>query len=114
MLGMDDHARWEHLVKLPKEFIEDEIIPFYGGEARHYYSQFWNRIYRLTGKLLMNRPVLKYKREEQASEKCFRSIAWSNVFKVGALKSEGVTRRRSSSIFRRKRTRRKGIPSKKR
>jgi hypothetical protein len=89
MLGMDDHARWEHLVKLPKEFIEDEIIPFYGGEARHYYSQFWNRIYRLTGKLLMNRPVLKYKREEQASEKCFRSIAWSNVFKVGALKSDG-------------------------
>jgi hypothetical protein len=89
VLDMDDHALWEHLVELPKEFMKDEIIPFYGGEKGHYYAQFWNRIYRLSGKLLMNRPVLKYKREEQVSQKCFQSIAWSNVFKVGALKSEG-------------------------
>jgi hypothetical protein len=28
VLCMDDHARWEHLVELPKEFIEGKIIPF--------------------------------------------------------------------------------------
>ena len=42
------------------------------------------------------------------SEACFKSIAWSNVFKVGALKSEGgnnqgeepVTRKRVSEGIR--------------
>jgi hypothetical protein len=89
VLDMDDHDLWKCLVKLPKEFIEGEIIPFYGGEAGHYYAQFWNRIYRLSGKLLVDHPVKDYERERRRSEKCFQSIAWSNVFKVGALKSEG-------------------------
>lgn len=86
VLGRDDLC--EYLAELPKRFIEDEIIPFYGGGSGHYHSQFWNRIYRLTGNLLLDRPVSKYKREQQASERCFRSIAWSNVFKVGATKTE--------------------------
>src|SRR5215208_2597957 len=38
VLGMDDHDLWEHLVELPREFIEGEIIPFYGGEAGHYHG----------------------------------------------------------------------------
>jgi hypothetical protein len=33
VLDMDDHDRWKYLVKLPKEFIEGEVIPFYGGGA---------------------------------------------------------------------------------
>jgi hypothetical protein len=82
---------WEHLSKLSEEFIEGQIIPFYGGKKGHYHSNFWNRIYRLTGQCLYGYSASKseYKREQQRSEKCFRSIAWSNVFKVGALKSEG-------------------------
>jgi hypothetical protein len=89
VLGRDD--LWEHLSKLSEEFIEGQIIPFYGGEKGLYHSQFWNRIYRLTGQCLYGYSASKseYKRERQRSEKCFRSIAWSNVFKVGALKSEG-------------------------
>jgi hypothetical protein len=86
---MADHDLWKHLVELPKEFIEGEIIPFYGGEAGHYHGPFWRRIYQLSGKLLMDHPVEDYERERRRSEECFRSIAWSNVFKVGALKSEG-------------------------
>jgi hypothetical protein len=89
VLGMDDHDLWEHLVELPREFIEGEIIPFYGGEAGHYHGPFWRRIYQLSGKLLVDHPVADYKRERGRSEECFQSIAWSNVFKVGALKSEG-------------------------
>jgi hypothetical protein len=34
VLDMDDHDLWKHLVELPKEFIEGEIIPYYGGEKR--------------------------------------------------------------------------------
>lgn len=86
VLGKND--LYEYIAKLPKKFIEEEIIPFYGGEKGHYHSQFWNRIYRLTGNLLLDCPVSEYKRERQVSEKCFRSIAWSNVFKVGATKAE--------------------------
>jgi hypothetical protein len=37
----------------------------------------------------VDHPVKDYERERRRSEKCFQSIAWSNVFKVGALKSEG-------------------------
>jgi hypothetical protein len=62
---------WDHLSKLPKKFIEGQIIPFYGGEKGLYHSQFWNRIYRLAGNFLCDRPVLCYKRERQRSEKCF-------------------------------------------
>ncbi len=89
VLGRDD--LWDHLSKLSEEFIEGQIIPFYGGEKGLYHSQFWNRIYRLTGQCLYGYSASKseYKRERQRSEECFRSIAWSNVFKVGALKSEG-------------------------
>jgi hypothetical protein len=90
VLGRDD--LWDHLSKLSEEFIEDEIIPFYGGKKGHYHSNFWNRIYRLIGQCLYGYQVLesgKYERDRRRSEKCFRSIAWSNVFKVGALKSEG-------------------------
>jgi hypothetical protein len=92
VLGKDYHILLDHLSKLSEEFIEDEIIPFYGGEKGHYHSNFWNRIYRLTGQCLCGYQVLesgKYERDRRRSEKCFRSIAWSNVFKVGALKSEG-------------------------
>jgi hypothetical protein len=78
---------WEYLAKLPKEFMEGQIIPFYGGERGLYHSNFWNRIFRLTGWCLYGYQV--YEREQRRSEECFRSIAWSNVFKVGALKSEG-------------------------
>jgi hypothetical protein len=89
VLDMDDQVLWKHLVELPKEFIEREIIPFYGGENGHYNGPFWRRIYQLSGKLLMDHPVADYQRERRRSEECFRSMAWSNVFKVGALKSEG-------------------------
>jgi hypothetical protein len=89
VLDMDEHARWEHLVELPKEFIEGEIIPYYGGEKRGPVRSFWRRIYQLSGKLLVDHPVADYKRDRRRSEEVFRSIAWSNVFKVGALKSEG-------------------------
>jgi hypothetical protein len=84
---MDDHVLLDHLSKLSEEFIEGQIIPFYGGKKRLYHSNFWNRIFRLTGRCLYG--YEKYKRELLRSEKCFRSLAWSNVFKVGALKSEG-------------------------
>src|SRR5215213_1069696 len=88
VLDEDDHALWEHLVELPKEFIEGEIIPYCGGEEGHYGSRFWIRIYQLAGKLLLDRPISN-ERDLQVSETCFKSIAWSNIFKVGALKSEG-------------------------
>jgi hypothetical protein len=42
---MDDHDRWKYLVELPKEFIEGEIIPYYGGEKRGPARAFWRRIY---------------------------------------------------------------------
>jgi hypothetical protein len=91
VLGRADHIRWKDLSRLSEEFIEGEIIPFYGGEKGHYHSNFWNRIYRLTGHCLYGYSVSaeEYERERQRSVKCFRSIAWSNLFKVGALKSEG-------------------------
>jgi hypothetical protein len=90
VLDKDDHDRWKYLVELPEEFIEGEIIPYYGGAPGHYYNgPFWRRIYQLSGKLLMGHPVADYKPELRRSEECFWSIAWSNVFKVGALKSEG-------------------------
>ena len=60
VLDMDDHDRWKYLVKLPKEFIEGEIIPFYGGEKGPYIRPnrpFWRRIYQLAGKCLLDRPV---------------------------------------------------------
>jgi hypothetical protein len=88
VLGRDD--LWDHLSKLSEEFIEGQIIPFYGGEKGLYHSQFWNRIYRLTGQYMCGEEFSasgEYERERQRSEKRFRSIAWSNVFKVGALKS---------------------------
>jgi hypothetical protein len=86
----DRNDLWEHLSKLPKKFIEGQIIPFYGGKKGLYHSQFWNRIYRLTGQYMCGEEFSasgEYEREPQRSEKRFRSIAWSNVFKVGALKS---------------------------
>ena len=85
VLGRDD--LWDHVSKLSEEFIEGQIIPFYGGEKGLYHSNFWNRIFRLTGWCLYG--YQEYERERRRSEECFRSIAWSNVFKVGALKSEG-------------------------
>jgi len=36
VLGRDD--LWEYLSKLSEAFLEDEIIPFYGGEKGHYHS----------------------------------------------------------------------------
>jgi hypothetical protein len=30
VLDKDDHDRWKYLVELPEEFIEGEIIPYYG------------------------------------------------------------------------------------
>jgi hypothetical protein len=71
---MDDHVLMDHLSKLSDKFIEDEIIPFYGGKKGHYHSNFWNRIYRLTGQCLYGYQVLesgKYERDRQRSEKCF-------------------------------------------
>jgi hypothetical protein len=97
VLGRED--LYEYLATLPTRFMEKEIIPFYGGESGRYHSQFWNRIYRLAGNLLLNRPVSEYRREPETSEECFRSIAWSNVFKVGATKAKGGNpRRRLASI----------------
>jgi hypothetical protein len=87
VLDIDDHVPLHHLSKLSEEFIEGQIIPFYGGEKGLYHSNFWNRIFRLAGRCLYG--YQKYERERRRSEECFRSIAWSNVFKVGALKSEG-------------------------
>jgi hypothetical protein len=87
VLGRDD--LWEHLAYLPQEFIEGTIIPHYGAQRTERLRAFWRRIYQLSGKLLMDHPVADYKRERRRSEEVFRSIAWSNVFKVGALKSEG-------------------------
>jgi hypothetical protein len=89
VLDKDDHDLWKYLVGLSEEFIEGEVIPYYGGEKRGPARAFWRRIYQLSGKLLMDHAVADYKRERRRSEECFRSIAWSNVFKVGALKSEG-------------------------
>ena len=89
VLDRDDHDRWKYLIELPKEFIEGEIIPYYGGAPGRYYNgPFWRRIYQLAGKCLLNRPISN-EQDRQVSETCFKSIAWSNVFKVGALKSEG-------------------------
>jgi hypothetical protein len=85
VLGRDD--LWEHLAYLPQEFIEGTIIPHYGAQRTERPRAFWRRIYQLSGKLLVDHPVADYKRELRRSEECFRSIAWSNVFKVGALKS---------------------------
>jgi hypothetical protein len=89
VLDKDDHDRWKYLIELPEQFIEGELIPYYGGEKRGPARAFWRRIYQLSGKLLMDHPVADYKRERRRSEEVFRSIAWSNVFKVGALKSKG-------------------------
>jgi hypothetical protein len=86
----DRNDLWDHLSKLPKKFIEGQIIPFYGGKKGLYHSHFWNRIYRLTGQYLCGEEFSasgEYERERRRSEECFWSIAWSNVFKVGALKS---------------------------
>jgi hypothetical protein len=92
---LDRQDLYRYLVQLPKDFIEEQIIPFYGGKTGLYHSQFWNRIYRLTGNFLCDRhlwdykrPVKDHERERQLSEKCFRSIAWSNVFMVGAPKAK--------------------------
>jgi hypothetical protein len=94
----DRNDLWDHLSKLPKKFIEGQIIPFYGGEKGPYYrSLFWNRIFRLTGRCLYD--YKEYERERRRSEECFRSIAWSNVFKVGALKSEGGKPEQGSHLY---------------
>ena len=88
-------ALWGHLAYLPQEFIEGTIIPHYGAQITERRRAFWRRIYQLGGQLLRDHPAQDYKRDLRRSEECFRSIAWSNVFKFGALKSaKGNPKRR--------------------
>jgi hypothetical protein len=95
VLRVDDQALWDHLAYLPQEFIEGTIIPHYGGLITERRRAFWRRIYQLGGQLLRDHPAQDYKRDLRRSEECFRSIAWSNVFKFGALKSaKGNPKRR--------------------
>ena len=74
VLDKDDHDRWKYLIELPEEFIEGEVIPYYGGEKRGRARAFWRRIYQLAGKLLLDRPISN-ELDPQVSETCFRSIA---------------------------------------
>lgn len=79
--------------KLPEftdSFINNRIIPYFGGtkdRKEGYYSLFWQRIYILTLALLDNEKVPEYCNDSEQSQKCFNSIAWTNVFKISA--SEG-------------------------
>jgi hypothetical protein len=84
--GMPDG--YEHLLGLPEYFVDNKLISYYGGgrKASGYRSQFWDNLYLLCGYLYLNRSTLKFKREAEPAKKIFRSIAWSNVFKIGALK----------------------------
>lgn len=78
--------RYEHLLGLPEHFVERKLIHYYGGgrRAEGYGSQFWDNLYLLCGYLFLDRSPLAFKREAEVAERIFRSIAWSNVFKIGA------------------------------
>ena len=73
---------FEELTKTASKFIEEKIIPFYSGSKGHYNSLFWNRIYRILGKLLVDQPLRSYSRYPEIAKDVFRAFAWTNVFKV--------------------------------
>ena len=73
-------------------FIEQNVIPYYGGltgsqrsiGGTGFSSQFITMIYQLTNSILNNSPILlDYQRDKEAAYNCFLSIAWSNQLKIG-------------------------------
>ena len=96
--------RYEHFLGLPEYFVENKLIHYYGGgrKASGFGSQFWNNLYLLCGYLYLNRSPLEFKRDAEPAKRIFRSIAWSNVFKIGALKKRKEDRdpRRQGNPYR--------------
>ena len=57
-------------------------MPHYQGYSG-YSSLFWCYSYRIASALLEGRNTLNSSKDPRLAERCFTSIAWSNVFKVG-------------------------------
>lgn len=72
-----------------ESFILERVLPFFGrlqpGPHGCYHSSFWRRIYSLTCRLSCGRADLSYEREADQARRCFATIAWTNLFKVGTV-----------------------------
>lgn len=76
-----ERLAYSKLSQITTDFVEDQITLYGGGNG--YHSPFFRRIYNLVTALLIGNDNLYPEREENASKKCFSSIAWTNVFKIG-------------------------------
>jgi hypothetical protein len=71
--------------KWSPEFVVNKVQPYYGGQdAPHpYHSLFWQRIYVLGSAILERSNQLNHAQSKERGGRCFRGIAWTNVFKIG-------------------------------
>ncbi len=90
-----NHADYDRLSSIAKDFMRVRVRPFYGKysldekqdtkleDTNPYCSAFWNTIFRIMGALLDN--DFTYERTRSNSDRRFKSIAWSNVFKLAEI-----------------------------
>jgi len=74
----------ERIISEPREFILNRVVPYYGGERGNnpYKTNLLLRLYYFVGKILCDDRIEPNTRNMNISRKCFRSIAWTNIFKI--------------------------------
>ncbi|MGE5675899.1 MAG: uracil-DNA glycosylase family protein [Mycobacterium leprae] len=78
---IDQGEALERALLLSDQFMARVTERFAGGGG--YYSPFWHRAYALLSSLLDGADQVTSKYDRQRSERTFRSIAWTNLFKIG-------------------------------
>lgn len=102
--GWPEAGDADGIIGLSEQFLEDDYYPrhFYAGRpdptersnpgcTRPYRSRFWQRVYALHGMVAHGLGYQEVRtRDEHRADDCFDSIAWSNVYKVGAADGHGA------------------------
>lgn len=100
-VSLHDHDWYQKLRRVPKEFVERKVVPYYSG-GKGYSSLFWNRVYRIAADLLHDLRVseveIKDLRKPELCRGCFDSIAWTNVFKIGGKRGNPAAKLRKPQI----------------
>ena len=100
-VDLHDPNWYDKLSKVPHQFIQREVVPYYGG-GRGYSSPFWNRTYRIVADLLHDLRVSEVTtqdlRKQDLCQNCFDSIAWTNVFKIGGKRGNPAAKLRKPQI----------------
>jgi hypothetical protein len=90
---LDDVCHMEkppNLLEWSRKFIvDDDQLPYFSGGKTRYpktsdvITSFWRAIYKLVPGILDGTGNVCRERNSNDADKCFRSIVWTNVFKIG-------------------------------